>query len=285
MTGHPLSLAALCVLRVDFPDFYDVVQNRAEIIQEFRNVVFGGKSPSELAPQAREMLREFLVTDKDGDLTPEVRPDHRKLRRYLSSLADLRWPVILQPLLRLAEDPVTRKFGDRAAAVFESLISGDVTGVLEAFGRQLDDKPLAAEDVVLLEGFGETLPQETEIRRTNAARVFAALVDRIPQDRRRRILSPLIRQMVILKTVRMNIQPRRARQVIEGAPADDRRDVAEKFIGDLLHPEPLDWRLATGGEPNLGEVIVAVRDTVELALDVKETVGLSGTLVPHFPFS
>lgn len=275
VTDHPLSLAALCVLRVDFPDFYDAVQNRPEIIQEFRSAVFGVKSPSELAPQAHELLRDFLVADKDGNLTGEVRADHRKLRRYLSSLADLRWPVVLQPLLRLAEDPITRKFGDRAAVVFDSLVSGDVMGVLEAFGRHLDDKLLADEDVVLLEDFGEALPQETEGRRTNAARVLAALVDRIPKERRRRILSPLIRQMAALKAVRMNIQPERARLIIEGATAEDRRDVAERFITDLLHSEPLNWRLATGGEPNLDEVIGAVRDAVDLALDVRESNGLS----------
>lgn len=275
VTDHPLSLAALCVLRVDFPDFYDAVQNRPEVIQEFRSAVFGGKPPSELAPQARELLREFLVADKDGNLTGDVRVDHRNLRRYLSSLADLRWPVVLQPLLRLAEDPITRKFGDRAAAVFDSLVSGDVAGVLEAFGRNLDDKALANEDVVLLEDFGEALPQEAEARRTNAARVFAALVDRIPQDRRRRILSPLIRQMAALKAVRMNIQPGRARQIIEEAGAEDRRDVAERFIGDLLNLKPLEWRLATGGEPSLDEVIDAVRDTVELGLEVKASNGLS----------
>ncbi|TEA70172.1 P-loop NTPase fold protein [Allopusillimonas ginsengisoli] len=275
VTEHPLSLAALCVLRVDFPDFYDAVQNRPEIIQEFRNAVFGGKPLTELAPQARELLSEFLVADKNGELTSEVRVDHRKLRRYLSSLVDLRWPVVLQPLLRLAEDPITRKFGDRAAAVFDSLISGDVVGVLEAFGRHLDDKPLGDEDAVLLEDFGEALPQETEARRTNAARVLAALVDRIPQGRKRRILSPLIRQMAALKAVRMNIQPGRARQIIVGASADDRRDVAERFIADILSLNPLDWRLATGGEPNLGEVTGAAKDTVGLALEVKETDGLS----------
>lgn len=273
VTDHPLSLAALCVLRVDFPDFYDAVQNRPEIIQEFRSAVFGGKSPSELAPQACEILREFLVAE-NGNLTGEVRPDHRKLRRYLSSLADLRWPVVLQPLLRLAEDPITRVYGDRAAVVFDSLVSGDVAGVLEAFGRNLDDKPLADEDVVLLEDFGEALPQETEARRTNAARVLAALVDRIPQERKRRILSPLIRQMETLKAVRMNIQPGRARQIIEDASAEDRRDVAERFAADLLNLKPLDWRLATGGEPNLDEVIVAVRDAVDLALDVRDSNGL-----------
>ncbi|WP_159460379.1 KAP family P-loop NTPase fold protein [Tistlia consotensis] len=278
VTDHPLSLAALCVLRVDFPDFYDAVQTRPEIISEFRSSVFGGKPPMELAPQARELLRDFLVADKNGDLTGEVRADrrtdHRKLRRYLSSLADLRWPVVLQPLLRLAEDPITRKFGDRAATVFDSLVSGDDAGVLEAFGRNLDDKSLADEDVVLLEDFGEALPQETEARRVNAARVLAALVDRIPQERRRRILSPLIRQMAALKAVRMNVQPGRARQIIEGATAEDRRDVAERFITDLLNLNPLDWRLATGGEPNLDEVIGAVRDAVDLALEVKDANGL-----------
>ncbi|WP_176695400.1 P-loop NTPase fold protein [Phaeobacter sp. B1627] len=275
VSDHPLSLAALCVFRVDFPDFYDAVQNRPDIIQEFRSVVFGGKSPLELAPQAQELLKDFLVVGKDGSLTANVRADHRKLRRYLSSLADLRWPVVLQPLLRLAEDPITRKFGDRAAIVFDSLVSGDVSGVLEAFGRHLDHKPLSNEDVLLLEGFGEALPQENETRRTNAARVLAALVDRIPKDRRRRILSPLIRQMATLKAVRMNIQPKRALQIIEGANAEDRRDVSEKFINDLLISEPLEWRLATGGEPSLDEVTVAVRDAADLALEVRGSNGLS----------
>jgi len=275
VSDHPLSLAALCVLRVDFPDFYDTVQNRPEIIQEFRAVVFGGKSPSELAPQAQELLKDFLVADKDGTLTGNVRADYRKLRRYLSSLADLRWPVVLQPLLRLAEDPITRKFGDRAAIVFDNLVSGDVVGVLEAFGRHLDNKPLADEDALLLEDFGEALPQENETRRTNAARVLAALVDRIPKKRRRRILSPLIRQMAALKAVRTNIQPGRAGHIIEGATAEDRRDVSESFANDLLHSEPLDWRLETGGEPNLDEVTTAVRDAVDLALDVRKSDGLS----------
>lgn len=275
VTDHPLSLAALCVLRVDFPDFYDAVQDRPEVIQEFRSVVFGGKSSTELAPQARELLKEFLAVDKHGDLTGEVQTDHRKLRRYLSSLADLRWPVVMQPLLRLAEDPITRKFGDRAATVFDSLVSGDVVGVLEAFGRNLDGKLLTDEDVTLLEDFGEALPQETEARRINAARVLAALVDRIPHERRRRILSPLIRQMAALKAVRMNIQPGRARQIIEGAAAADRRDVAERFVADLLNLKPLEWRLATGGEPNLDELIGAARDAVDLALEVRESNGLS----------
>tara|TARA_E500000318_G_scaffold105413_1_gene112314 strand:- start:14389 stop:18447 length:4059 start_codon:yes stop_codon:yes gene_type:complete len=275
VTDHPLSLAALCVLRVDFPDFYDAIQNRPELIQDFRSTVFNGKPPSDLAPQAQELLGKFLDTDKGGMLTSKVRADHRKLRRYLSSLADQRWPIVLQPLLRLAEDSITRKFGDSAAVVFDSLVSGDVEGVLEGFGRNLDDKQLSGDDVLLLEGFGETLPQETEARRTNAARVFAALVDRIPQERKRRILSPLIRQMVALKDVRMNIQPSRAQQIIEGAAAEDRRDVAETFIADLLSMKPLDWRLATGGEPNLSEVIDAVRDAVDLALEVKVSDGLS----------
>ena len=275
VTDHALSLAALCVLRVDFPDFYNKVQIRSEIIYEFRGIVFGGRSPKEMAPQARELLGDFLVSDNEGHLTSEVKADHRKLRRYLSSLADLRWPVVLQPLLRLAEDPITRKFGDRAAAVFDSLVSGDVTGVLEAFGRNLDTKPLADEDVLLLEDFGEALPQETEARRTNAARVLAALVYRIPKSRRRRVLSPLIRQMATLKAVRMNIQPERALQIIEDAMAEDRRDVADRFITDLLNSAPIDWRLETGGEPNLDEVICSVRAAVELALDVRESNGLS----------
>ena len=35
VTDNPLALAALCVLRVDFPDFFNEVQKRPELIHEF----------------------------------------------------------------------------------------------------------------------------------------------------------------------------------------------------------------------------------------------------------
>lgn len=275
VSEHPLSLAALCVLRVDFPDFYECVQHRPEFIHEFRSVVFGTENAEAHTHVAQDMMKAFLARGDDGQLTSEVLPEHRKLRQYLASVQDIRWPKRLQPLLRLAEDPVTRQYGDGAATISDALVSGDTRGVLEGFHRDLDTKELSQDDVTLLENLTDTISQETESRRIGVCRVLAALVDRVPEDRRRRLLTPLIRQMVDLPPVRMNVGPKAARRIIENALSLDRREVAEQFISDLLHGDEISWTHASGGSLNLAEATTLVRDTLDLALEVRDGDGLS----------
>ena len=274
VTDHPLSLAAICVLRVDFPDFYECVQLRPEFLHEFRNVVFGTEDADAHAPIAQDMMNTFLARGDDGKLTSNVQPEYRKLRQYLASVQDLRWPKRLQPLLRLAEDPVTRLYGDRAATILDALVSGDTRGVLEGFGRDLDNNELTQDDATLLGDLTDTLPQETETRRINASRVLAGLVDRIPEDRRRLLLTPLVRQMVDLAPVRTNVGPRAAQRIVHQAMPQDRREVAEQFVSDLLHGNEIRWTNPSGGSPNLDEATTLVRETLTLALEVRRSDGL-----------
>ncbi|MDO8422475.1 MAG: hypothetical protein Q7S99_09970 [Parvibaculum sp.] len=183
----------------------------------------------------------------------------------------MRWPKRLQPLLRLSEDPITRQYGDRAAAIHDALVSGDIRGVLEGFGRELDNNALSQEDITLLEGLMDTLSQETATRRINASRVLASLVERIPADRSRSLLTPLVRQMVSLRPVRINVGPKAAHAILQHATKDDRREVAGKFIEDLLHGDAIDWQKAGGGGINLREGIQLVHEALDLALDVRST--------------
>lgn len=273
VTKHPVALAALCVLRVDFPDFYNALQKRPELIQEFNRVVLRGETDSGLAPAAEFALKEFLVL-KDEKIQSEVRAEHRQLRQYLASLSGVRWPKSLQPLLLLAEDSQSRKFGDGASALNDAFVSGDVTGVLEVFGRHLDTRPLDRDDVLLLRELTEDLADETESRRINGARVLAAVADRIPTELRNGIMVPLARNLIQLQQVRVNVGPKRARTVIETIGSDDRRDVAGRFVVDLLTSQQLEWTLATGESPSLVELAAVVEDAVLLALDVRGNDGL-----------
>ncbi|MGO6879501.1 P-loop NTPase fold protein [Rhizobium ruizarguesonis] len=273
VTKHPIALAALCVLRVDFPDFYNALQKRPELIQEFNRVVLRGEAGTSLAPAAEFALREFLVV-KDEQIQSEVRPEHRQLRQYLASLSGVRWPKSLQPLLLLAEDSTSRKFGDGASALNDAFVSGDVAGVLEVLGHHLDTRPLDRDDVLLLRDLTEGLSDETETRRVNGARVLAAIADRIPADIRNGIMVPLARSLIQLPQVRLIVGAQQARTVIETVGSDDRRDVADRFVADLLTLRQVDWTLPTGETPNLGELVAAVEDAVSLVLGVRETDGL-----------
>ena len=274
VTNHPLSLAAMCVLRVDFPDFYECVQLRPEFLHEFRSVVFGTEKAADQAHVAQDMLKTFLAKGDDDELTDNVQPEYRKLRQYLASVQDLRWPTRLQPLLRLAEDPITRRYGDRAATILDALVSGDIQGVLEGFGRDLDTKELSQDDATLLGDLTDTLTLETEARRIGASRVLAGLFDRIPEDRRRLLLTPLVRQMVDLAPVRMNVGPGAARRIGRHSLPQDRREVAEQFVSDLLHGNEIHWTNPSGGSPNLDEATTLVRETLDLALEIRGNDGL-----------
>jgi hypothetical protein len=271
VTEHPLALAALCVLRVDFPDFFNEVQKRPELIQEFNRVVFGTEKAQSLAVSAQEALKEFLVNDSDGQVSRDVRPEHRSLRRYLSSLRTLRWPKRLQPLLLLAEDFITRQLGDRAAELNNAFVTGDTQGVLEVLGHHLDTDDLGRDDIRRLEDLAERVSQEIEARRISAARVLAEIVERIPTEYRNGLMTPLAREMVNIKDVRMNVGPKSARKVIQHATKLDRQEVADRFSGDLLTGEELQWLLPTGETPNLDEMVKNVRDAVDLVLDVRGT--------------
>lgn len=277
VTSHPIALSALCVLRVDFPDFYNHLQRRPDLINEFNSVVFGTADAVELAVGAQEALREFVVAGDGGAITKEIRREHRDLRRYLSSLQSLRWPERLQPLLLLAQDAISRQYGDRAAALYDAFVSGDTKGVLEVFGRHLDDKPLTENDVRLLADLSEGVGHDTEIRRINAARVLAALVERVPAEHARGLMSPLARQLVAIKAVRMNVGPKAASKIIQHTVSVDQQEVASRLVADLLTGNEGEWRLPTGETPNLNELIEVVREAVKLTLDVRRQHGLSET--------
>lgn len=274
VTNHPISLAALCVLRVDFPDFFNELQIRPDLIRDFNKVIFGTHDFRSLSVGSQESLKEFLIIKDKADEKTAVRPEYRQLRQYLSSLQGLRWPDRIQPLLLLADDPITRRHGDRAAEINDAFVSGDTKGVLEVLGYHLNNEKFEDDDIKMLSDLAETVSEDTEARRINAARVLAAVIDRIPDLAQRGLMMPLARQMIDLKDVRMNVGPESAIKIISQLDALDREEVVGSFSQDLLTGQDLQWRLPNGGIPNLDELLEDVRSAVELALIVNETDGL-----------
>ncbi|OED00938.1 hypothetical protein A9Z06_13450 [Rhizobium sp. YK2] len=276
VTNHPLALAALSVMKVDFPDFYNALQKRPELIQDFSAVVFRNEGAASLSLGAQIALKDFLVT-KDEVLTNETKPDSRPLRQYLSSLQGLRWPKHLQPLLLLAEDSISRKYGDGVVELLAAFVSADTRGVLEVLGHHLDNADLSPEDVRLLEQLVEDPGEETSIRRINKALVIAELAPRIPPELRPALMVQLARELARFKELRTSVRPSGVRSIIGSIGADDSRDLAEAFGTDLLTGQELDWRLRSGQSPNIDELAADVVEAVDLTLAIREAHGLGRT--------
>lgn len=273
VTAHPVALAAICALRVDYPDFFRELQQEPDLIKRFTQVFIRGDTVEAQPESTRETLRTYERELDTGAI--DVKPEYRALRQYVSSLQGLRWPPSLQPLLLLAQDPVTRRLGDRALPVYDAFVSGDHRGVLQALGHDADGDSLTDEEMNLLGDMDEQLVNDTEVRQNNAGAVMSALADRFPEDRAGQFLGRLARRLADSPELRWRVGLQRMRNLLGRFRPDDRRELASLLSADLLKPQDdVDFRLTSGETPSLDEAM-GMADTACMAvLEVWEDDGL-----------
>jgi hypothetical protein len=125
----------------------------------------------------------------------------------------------------------------------------------------------------------EELRHESTTKRDNAARVIAALADRLPDDQAHLLISPLARRLARSPKLRSFIGIPRIQTLLPKALADDRRDVAAQLIEDLLRTEDeIDFTLPTGEAPSLDETIEIVKCACAVVLTVRSQDSLD---IPH----
>lgn len=275
VTEHPVSLGALCALKVSFPDFYHDLQLDPGFLQSFTDVVVRGQTIEEQPLSARQLLEEQYLANEEGASPNDVKPAHRPLRQYVASLYGLRWPESLQSLLLLSEDPISRRLGARGAAVYDAFVSGDARGVLEGMGRHNDAAPLHADDARMLLNMYERVDQESDSRQINAARAVAQLVERIPDPPAQQLLSALCRQLVDSLDLRSQLGPKRIIRLMNAASGREQMVVASKLVRDCLRVgKNFALRLETLETPSLDDVMATVRELVPAILQVRREWGL-----------
>jgi len=105
ITKHPVTLAVVCALKVDYPHFYNKLQEEPDLITQFTDVfVQQSKEFEDLPPKPKHLLSEYC---KESQLLPE----HTLLRRFIGSLRGLRWPDLhrSQKLTRICSWELTRR--------------------------------------------------------------------------------------------------------------------------------------------------------------------------------
>jgi hypothetical protein len=269
ITKHPISLAAVCALKVNYPDFYNDLLADIKIRDSFIDVFHAGQPMADLPESARSILGKYA--DDEGKL----RPQHRSLRQYLVSLQGVRWPPTIQPLLLLAQDPVTRRLGDSALPLYEAMVSGDHTELLRLLGRELGSDPISQDDIRIIYGMVEDLDQESEIRRDNAASCLAAIADRIPSADTHRLLNPVARRLISSVELRQRIGISKISQLIRTVSAEDCQDITGRLISDLLKTkDDITFRLPTLQTPSLEEASELTKEACETVLGVRSRHGL-----------
>ncbi|RLA43248.1 MAG: NTPase KAP [Gammaproteobacteria bacterium] len=277
VTAHPISLGALCALKVSFPEFYMHLQEDPSLVHRMTDVMVRGRKVCEQPVATQELLAEkyYCRGPDTEDASFQILPRHRALRQYLASLNGIRWPPSLESLLFLSEDPITREYGAKSRDIYNSMVSGDTFGVLEGLGRHADSSMLSVEQVRLLHNMTEGLRFETKPRQINSSRVIADLAKRTPDTMRGLLIGQLCRTLNDEQDLRFQLGVSRIGDILTKALPEDQRAIASRMVDDTLAiDEDIQFLLETQESPSLEEAVEITRQVVSQVLPVRGSVGL-----------
>ena len=267
VTAHPISLGALCTLKVNFPEFYDQLLLDPTLIERFTDVLVRKKDISEQPLTVKILLTEkYLLNSEQQEY--EVYPHHRELRTYLSSLVGTRWPESLKSLLYLTEDPITRKFGGSISIIYDYFVAGDTALVLEHLGKHSGKENLSNQEAMLIFQMTEDLNRESETRRDNAFRVIAELINRVPPEYLPKISGQLCVALSDSLVLRSTIGITHITDVVRLSTQPNKIAIATKVIDDSLTEDGVLVMLENQGTPTLDDAEKIATSSVKLALEV-----------------
>lgn len=273
VTSHPVSLGALCAMKVSFPDFYRDLQDDPAFLQRFTDVVIRGQKLSDQPLQTQDRLKERYFKEVGEEFV--LKADHRPLRQFIASLIGLRWPSSLQSLLLLSEDHITRRLGAKIAPIYGDFVSGNTQGVLEGLARHNDTAPLHEDEARALYQMLEDLRHELPELRARASRVIADLVERLPDPPAYQLISMLCREMADSLDLRSQLGLDKISKTLQAAAEVDQRAIASRLVGDLLTGSGQVRLLRETMEaPSLDEAVEMVRSAVPMILSVRKRYGL-----------
>lgn len=273
VTKHPLSLAAICVLRVDFPDFYNDLEREPDLIKRFMDVYVLNLKIEEQPETIRDILSGYQ--EEKGE--QKLKSQHRKLRQYMSSLRSLVAPPSWQPLILLSQDAIIRQYGDdRARRLYDSFISGDVQGVAEELGRDKDSREFTDTELSLLQDMTNDLYHNSEAEQNNAYTALVALEPRLPRDKAKQLLIPAATKLSESHELRWLVGLDGINACLRHVPTEEQRLLAGRLVQELLKTEgDIDFRLPSGELPSLDEAVDLVRQACAIILSVRSQHGLS----------
>lgn len=238
VTGHPLTLAIICVIKTDFPDFHQALQKNPRIFDYFIDRFVRPEPLKALPAGIREDLAVFAVEQlEEGKGRWEVKPQHRGLRQFMSYTQDVRRPYSIQPFLALSQDPVSRKHGDKAVPVEEALRTSDSVALLEAVGLSGSTSMFPHDFGTLLTDLIDDLSAETPTIQDNVAFTVAQLDRRIPEKDKRRILGFVMRRAGDSETLRWRVGTSKLQNLLPYAEKEDLQALGCLLVDDIAEEE------------------------------------------------
>lgn len=172
VTKHPLTLAILSVLKVDFPYFYKELLLEPKLLSYVLEVLRVGKPPRfHIDLKIRD---KFLEVSNNEQKTWKLKTCFYDLNQYLNLINNkFELPTSLKPFLLLNQNSLSRKYGEQAYEIEEALIHNSYEKLLKILN--VDNNKLSVDNAKLIKSVYESLSYN--LHKENA---FSTIIKLIP---------------------------------------------------------------------------------------------------------
>lgn len=176
ITKHPLTLAVLAVIKVDFSYFYKELLLEPKLLSYVLEVLRTGKPPKfYIDPKIKNNFFDFK------DNTVKLAPRFYDLNQYLNLINNkFELPISLKPFLLLNQNSLSRKYGEQAYDIEEALIHNSYEKLFNIL--DLKTNKLSVENAQLIKSVYESLSYD--LHKENAFSVIVKLIPFINNDTR-----------------------------------------------------------------------------------------------------
>lgn len=177
VTKHPLTLAILAVLKVDFPYFYKELLIEPKLLSYILEVLRTGKTPRFYIDS--KIRDKFLEISNKETKTWKLKSCFYDLNQYLNLINNkFELPLSLKPFLLLNQNSLSREYGEQAYEIEEALIHNSPEKLFRILN--LDNNKLSIENAQLIKSVYESLSYN--LHKENAFSVIIKLISFISDE-------------------------------------------------------------------------------------------------------
>ena len=176
VTKHPLTLAVLAVIKVDFPYFYKELLLEPKLLSYILEVLRTGEPPKFYIDSK---IKNIFLDFKDNKT--KLKPCFYELNQYLNLINNkFELPISLKPFLLLNQNSLSRKYGEQAYDIEEALIHKSHEKLFNILN--LKTNKLSVENAQLIKSVYESLSYD--LYKENAFTAIIKLIPYISNDTR-----------------------------------------------------------------------------------------------------
>lgn len=146
VTKHPLTLATLAVLKVDFPYFYKDLLKESKLLNFILETIRTNREPDFYID---EKIKNVYINYDVKNKTSYLKEAFYDLELYFNFINNkFEFPKSLKPFLLLNQDRLSRELGEQAFEIEEALIHKQTSKIVKLFN--LEEHKLSAQNAKLL---------------------------------------------------------------------------------------------------------------------------------------